>query len=331
MLGPELDEQLGVLRTQELLAARRLDGGRQFFTRAIDFGFSKDYRETLGIWNRSDVVADMVRVIRLFQPDVIITRFSPQPGGTHGHHTASAVLALEAFGLAGDPKAFPDQLVTLKPWQPKRILMNGGGFGRGPEPTNASVIHLDIGGNDPVLGESFSQIAGRSRSMHKTQGFGNFTGFGGRGSRAPQSFQLLGGEPATNDVFDGVDCSWTRVPGGAEIGRLADAALAQFDPKNPAASLTALLALRERLASLPANRLVAEKRRQLDRIVQACLGLTVETTIPEAEVVPGEELKLHHSALCGRRFRFAGSRFAIPASARRRRPNGFAPQPGGGP
>src|SRR5271155_2872816 len=126
VIGPEFFEELGVIRTQELLAARRLDGGRQFFTRAIDFGFSKSAAETLRIWDRNAVVSDIVRVIRTFRPDVIITRFSPQGGG-HGHHTASAILAVEAFKLAGDPKAFPDQIGELAAWHPKRILQNSGG------------------------------------------------------------------------------------------------------------------------------------------------------------------------------------------------------------
>src|SRR5271170_433555 len=137
VLGPDFGEKLGVARTQELLAARRLDGGQQFFSRAMDFGFSKDYRETLRIWDKQEVLSDMVRVIREFRPDVLITRFSPVPGGTHGHHTASTVLALEAFKLAGDPKAFLEQ--QLPPWQPKRILWNGNG--RGGE-TNADVLQM---------------------------------------------------------------------------------------------------------------------------------------------------------------------------------------------
>src|SRR5580692_4309285 len=120
VLGPDFAEKLGVARTQELLAARRVDGGRQFFSRAVDFGFSKDYRETLNFWDREGVVSDIVRVIREFHPDIVVTRFSPIPGNTHGHHTASAVLALEAFGKAGDPNAFPE--LGLKPWQPARIL-----------------------------------------------------------------------------------------------------------------------------------------------------------------------------------------------------------------
>ena len=294
VLGPEFGSELGVARTQELLAARRLDGGRQFFTRAMDFGFSKDYRETLDIWDKQAVLSDVVRVIREFRPDVVITRFSTVPGGTHGHHTASAVLALEAFKLAGDTNAFPDQLRELAPWQPKRILWNSGGFQRGGTGTNA--IRMEVSGNDPVSGESFGAVAGRSRSMHKTQGFGNFGG-GGGGARA-ESFQLLDGEPATNDILDGVDTTWTRVPGGADIGKLADEIIAKFNSQDPAASVPALLELRTKLAALPAtDPLVAEKRVQLDRILQACLGLEVETVIPQAEVVPGEPLKMQHTAI----------------------------------
>ncbi|HAO79496.1 MAG TPA: LmbE family protein [Verrucomicrobia subdivision 3 bacterium] len=289
VLGPELGEKLGVARTEELLAARRLDGGRQFFTRAIDFGFSKDYRETLNIWDRQQVLSDIVRVIREFHPDVVINRFSTQPGGTHGHHTASAVLGLEAFKLAGDPKAFPEQ--QLAPWQPKRIFVNGRGG------NNAGDIRMEISGNDPVLGISFGELAGRSRAMHKTQGFGNFGGGGGGGART-ESFQLLAGESATNDILDGVDTTWSRVPGGAEIGKLADEIIAQFNPQDAAASVPALLKLRSQLATLPGkDSVVAEKRAQLDHILQACLGLEIETTIAQAEVVPGEKMELHHSAV----------------------------------
>ncbi len=296
VLGPEFGEELGVIRTQELLAARHIDGGRQFFSRAIDFGFSKDYRETLRIWDRQQVLSDIVRVIREFRPDVLITRFSPEPGRTHGHHTASAVLALEAFKLCGDPKAFPEQLEQgLTPWQPKRILWNGGGFGRGGgDAARAGVLHIETGGNDPATGESFAEIAGRSRSMHKTQGFGNFRG-GGGGPRT-ESFELLAGEPTTKDILDGVDTTWGRYPGGATISRLTDEVVAKFNPQDAAASVPALLDLKKRLADLgTANPVVNEKRRELDRILQECLGLTVATTVPQAEVVAGETLHLHHT------------------------------------
>ncbi len=295
VLGPDFGEKLGVARTQELLAARRIDGGRQFFSRAVDFGFSKDYRETLRIWDRQQVLSDMVRVIREFRPDVLVTRFSPVPGGTHGHHTASTILALEAFKLAGDPKAFLEQ--GLEPWQPKRIIWNTSSFQRG-DVGGTNRVSINAGGVDSVSGETFADIAGLSRSMHKTQGFGTYKISGGNGGARTESFQLLDGSPMTNDILDGVDTTWNRLPGGAEIGKLTDEIIAQFNSQNPAASVPALLKLRSKLAALPTkDSVVAEKRAQLDRILQACLGLEIETTISQAEVVPGETMKLHHSAV----------------------------------
>ena len=294
VLGPEFGSEIGVIRTQELLAARRIDGGRQYFSRAVDFGFSKDYRETLRIWDRQEVLSDIVRVIREFRPDVLITRFSPIPGRTHGHHTASTVLALEAFKLAGDPKAFPEQ--QLKPWQPVRIVWNESLYQK-EDIGEAQQVRVAVGGNDPVTGELFTDIAVSSRSMHKTQGFGNFTIPGRRGPRF-EAFQLLDGTPMTNDVLDGVDTTWSRVSGGAKIGELADEIIAQFDSQNPAASVLKLLKLREELSALPADdSIIVEKRAQLDRILQECLGLEVQSTIPSAEVVPGEKINFHHSAV----------------------------------
>jgi LmbE family N-acetylglucosaminyl deacetylase len=295
VLGPDFGEKLGVARTQELLAARRIDGARQFFSRAVDFGFSKDYRETLRIWDPQGVLSDMVRVIREFRPDVLVTRFSPIPGGTHGHHTASTILALEAFKLAGDPKAFPEQ--ELAPWQPRRIIWNVSGFQR-QDIVGTNQVRINAGGVDPVSGESFADIAGQSRSMHKTQGFGNYRIAGDQGGPRFESFQLLDGAPMTNDILDGVDTTWNRVPGGAEIGHLTDEIIAQFDPANPAADVPAILELRGKLATLSTHdSVVAEKRAQLDHVLQLCLGLEVQTTIAEAGVVPGEPMKLHHSVM----------------------------------
>jgi LmbE family N-acetylglucosaminyl deacetylase len=296
VLGPELGPELGVLRTQELLAARRIDGGRQFFTRALDFGFSKDYRQTLKIWDKQQVLADMVRVIRTFRPDIIITRFTTIPGNTHGHHTASAILALEAFKLAGDPTAFPEQLTDLQVWQPRRIFSNGFAIGLGranSSPANqAKVVRLSDSGTDPVSGLSFADLAGRSRSMHKTQGFGNFVGGGGRGQRA-EAFQLLAGDPPTKDVMDGIDTTWNRV-GAPDVGKSADDLIAQFNGQDLSANVPALLAIKKRLAELPADPLVDEKRQLLDKILTQCLGLEVKTSVPTAEIVPGETIAMSH-------------------------------------
>jgi len=299
VLGPEFGDELGVIRTQELLAARRVDGGRQFFSRARDFGYSKDYRATLTKWDRDEVLSDIVRVIRTFRPDIVIARFPPEPGNTHGHHTASAALAVEAFGLAGDPNAFPEQLTTLSPWQPRRILWNSWGAFRGaPTPAPGS-LHLGIDGTDPVTGASFAVLAARSRSMHRTQGFANFSVASTGSGPHTESFSVLAGDPARDDIMDGVDATWARVAGGAEIGRMAGGIIDRFDASNPAGSVPALLELRARLAALDGDPLVEEKRGQLDRILQACLGLSVETTVADAEVVPGETLQMRHSATLG--------------------------------
>src|SRR5262245_31668267 len=272
LLGPQLGEALGVARTQELLAARRLDGGRQYFTRAKDFGYSKNAEETLSVWVRPAVLGDIVRVIREFRPDVIITRFSPQPAPTHGHHTASAVLAVEAFRLAADPTAFPEQLRELRPWQARRIVHN---VGRGPNanpgagvaiagwpadvPDGPGVVKIDVGVRDPVTGESFASIAARSRGMHKTQGFGINDPPVNEGPRV-EPFVLLDGEPPTKDLMDGVDTTWNRMPGGAEIARSTEEEMAKFDGQDMPARLRALLAIRRRLAALPADPLVTDKR-----------------------------------------------------------------------
>jgi LmbE family N-acetylglucosaminyl deacetylase len=298
VLGPEFGDELGLIRTEELLSARRVDGGLQYFSRARDFGFSKDYRQTLTKWDHQEVLADVVRVIRTFRPDVVITRFSPEPANTHGHHTASAALALEAFALSGDPKAFPEQLGSLAPWRPRRLLWNSFGPGRGiPEDSGPGVIHMAIDGTDPVTGASFAMLAARSRSMHQTQGFANFSVAAGGGGARTESFRLLAGEPADTGIMDGVDTTWGRIPGGAGVGSHADEAVARFNPADPAASVPVLLLLKAEVAALPQDPLVVQKGLQLDSILQHCLGLTVETTVPSAEIVPGEALGMHHTAL----------------------------------
>ncbi len=295
-LGPEFGEKLGLARTQELLAARRLDGGRQFFTRAIDYGYSKSPEEALRIWDHEAVLGDVVRVIRQFRPDVIITRFPIPPGsGGHGQHTASAMLAVEAFKLAGDPAAYPEQLAQgLTPWQPKRVGWNAWGD---TKPLNGPIMQFDIGGTDPATSEPFGTIANRSRSMHKTQGLGIFAARTGGPGPNMQTFMLLAGEAPVADIMDGVDTTWARVPGGTALIPLIDDAMAKFNAADPAASVPALLAIRAKLAALPADPLVTEKHRDLNRIIQTCLGLTFETTLPQAEVVPGEKLDLSFNVM----------------------------------
>ncbi|GAB5558796.1 MAG: PIG-L family deacetylase [Synoicihabitans sp.] len=288
LIGPELRDALGVIRTQELLAARRIDGGRQFFSRANDFGYSKSAEEALTVWDREAVLSDVVRVIRQFRPDVIVTRFSPTRGGTHGHHTGSAVLAVQAFPLANDSSAFADELGHLEPWQPQRVVWNAWSRVGSSWP---DALELDVGGYNAVRGESFGEIAARSRSEHRSQGFG---AIGTRGS-APEQFVHLAGELASNDLMDGVSDRWAERDGGQAVAVQLDAIIAAFDPRRPGQSVPALLAVRQALAEWGADDdFVDEKQTQLDQIVFACLGLYAEATVSNAQVAPGETLELSH-------------------------------------
>ena len=204
LIGPELGDALGIIRTQELMEARRIDGGEQFFTRAVDFGFSKNAAESFEKWGKQEVLSDVVRVIRTFRPDVIITRFAPDRSAGHGHHEASAILAEEAFDLAGDPKAFPEQLEQgLEVWQPRRLFFNGSTWWKKDladiAKSDPDWFSVDVGGYDPLLGLSYTEIAGRSRSMHKSQGFGAAET---RGESLEYLKLIKGDMPANRDPFD---------------------------------------------------------------------------------------------------------------------------------
>ncbi|MET4106775.1 PIG-L family deacetylase [Hymenobacter sp. UYP22] len=292
LIGPELREGLGVIRTQELLAARRIDGGRQFFTRANDFGFSKTPEETFTIWDKEQVLADMVWVIRQRRPDVMITRFPPDARAGHGHHTASAMLAIEAFSAAADPKRFPEQLQYVQPWQAKRLLWNTGSFFVKPGEDMSQHFKLDAGGYNPLLGQSYGEIAARSRSQHRSQGFGSSAQRGD----APEYFQLLKGDKVTTDLFEGVDLTWNRVPGGAAVGKLIDEVIRKYDPANPSASVAGLLKVREKIMPMYSQSVgyssypdllfwTNQKSSEVQELIRACLGLHIEATA-EAATAP---------------------------------------------
>ncbi|MBK9147248.1 MAG: PIG-L family deacetylase [Flavobacteriales bacterium] len=245
LIGPELGDALGIIRTQELLEARRIDGGEQFFTRAVDFGFSKNAAESFEKWGKQEVLSDVVRVIRTFRPDVIITRFAPDRSAGHGHHEASAILAEEAFDLAGDPKAFPEQLEQgLEVWQPRRLFFNGSTWWKKDladiAKNDPDWFSVDVGGYDPLLGLSYTEIAGRSRSMHKSQGFGAAET---RGESLEYLKLIKGDRPKTEDIFEGIDMTWGRVKGGASIARSIDEIIKAYDVRDPAMSVEALTRL----------------------------------------------------------------------------------------
>ncbi|GAB3868021.1 hypothetical protein GCM10028824_11770 [Hymenobacter segetis] len=303
LIGPELREGLGVIRTQELLAARRLDGGRQFFTRANDFGFSKTSDETFRIWDKEQVLADMVWVIRQRRPDVLITRFPPDARAGHGHHQASAILAAEAFDAAGDPKRFPEQLQYVQAWQPKRLLWNTGSFFVKPGENMDGYLRLDAGGYNPLLGQSYGEIAARSRSNHRSQGFGSAAQRG----EALEYFQPVKGSTASKDLFEGVDQTWNRVPGGAAVGKLIEEVIRKYDASNPSASVAGLLKSNELIMQLLSAKqapykipyvgagreqrlILVEKSREVQKLIAACLGLSLTATASEPSVVAGQKM-----------------------------------------
>jgi len=285
LIGAEQGPEIGILRTQELLSARRIDGAEQFFTRAVDFGYSKTAEESFAFWGRNEILSDMVRVIRRFRPDIILTRFTAENSGGHGHHTASAILTREAFEAAGDPARFPEQLKTLAPWKAKRLLWNS--FRSAPGEAGAP-LKLEAGGYDPLLGQSYGELAGLSRSQHKSQG----VGAGGRRGSQVENFELLAGDPASADVFDGIDTTWNRVPGGGGVGRLLDAVAAAFDPHSPAKSIPGLLGAYKAMDALQENHWVPLKKEELKRVIQGCAGLWMEAIADDFAAAPGGPVRV---------------------------------------
>lgn len=291
LIGPELDDSLAAIRTQELLAARRIDGAEQYFTRAVDFGYSKTTEESLAIWGKEAVLADMVWVIRSFRPDVIVTRFPVVGNAGHGHHSASAVLALEAFRAASDPARFPDHLTSVKPWQAKRVVWNTFRFdGSAP---GSSELSLEIGQYDPLLGKSYAELAAESRSQHRSQGFGAVAT---RGS-VIERFEILAGAGADKDLFEGIDLTWQRVKGGAAVPPLLERARKAFDPARPEGMLPALLELRRVLLGLSPDPWIEVKRQELDELIRGAAGIWVEALADRQSAAPGSRLSIAATAL----------------------------------
>ncbi len=297
LIGSERGAQIGIIRTQELLAARGVDGAEQYFTRAVDFGYSKTAEETLEFWGEDAVLADVVWVIRSFRPDVIITRFPTDRPSGHGHHTASGRLAREAFEAAGDPDRFREQLDRVEPWRAKRLLWNGW---RLSEEEQEKAARVDVGEFDPLLGASYSEIAATSRSMHKSQGFG---AAGRRGTRY-EYFKLVEGSLTGTNLFEGIDTSWARVPGGAGLGAQLEDIAETFDPQNPAQSLPHLLDAYADLGTLDENAWVKVKRTELLNVIQACAGLWIESISSEYAAAPGDVITVNTTVVSRSDFPF---------------------------
>jgi LmbE family N-acetylglucosaminyl deacetylase len=297
LVGPEIRELLGVIRTQELLAARRTDGGEQLFTRANDFGYSKHPDETLAIWNKEEVLSDVVLAIRQFQPDVIINRFDHRsPGSTHGHHTSSAMLSVEAFDLVGDKNAYPKQLSRTDIWQPQRLFFNTSWWFYGSrkkfeEADKSNLLEVNTGVYFPSSGLSNPEIAALSRSQHKSQGFGST---GSRGTQIEYIEIIKGDLPADkSNLFEGIDTSWNRVKGGKAIGDILYAVQKNYDFKNPSASIPELTRAYLAIQNLDDKHWKNIKTTKIKNIIAACAGLYLEATADSNHATAGAAIDLN--------------------------------------
>ncbi|HEY5325679.1 MAG TPA: PIG-L family deacetylase, partial [Mucilaginibacter sp.] len=292
LLGNEQGELLGLIRTQELLAARKVDGAEQFFTRANDFGFSKGPGETLKIWDKEKVLGDVVWVIRKFRPDVIICRFPTTGEGGHGHHTSSAILAQEAFTAAADPTRFPEQLQYVQPWQAKRLLWNTFNFGS-TNTTAPNQFKIDVGVYNPIIGKGYGGMAAESRSNHKTQGFGSARQRG----EAFEYFKTILGEAPQNDLMDGVNTTWKRVKDGDVIAAGIDIIRKSFDIDYPELSVPALVQLRSRVEKISDTYWRIQKTKELDNLIAACAGLWFESYTAESAYALGDTISIRSQVI----------------------------------
>ena len=300
LIGPEIRELLGVIRTQELLAARNVDGGQQFFTRANDFGYSKHPDETLAIWNEEEVLSDVVWAIRNFKPDVIINRFNHEnPGSTHGHHTASAMLSVAAFELASDKNKFSEQLSYTQVWQPKRMFFNTSSWFYTDKAAFkkdiSSFTTFDTGVYYPLKGVSNNELASIASSQHLCQGFGRLTS---RGEQV-EYVKLLKGAPLkdTSDIFSGINTTWNRLKNGGDIGGILYEIENNFDFINPSKHIPKLMNAYEKIQQLENNHWREIKEKEIKTIIEACAGLYLEASALYSSGIPNSSMLIDFEVL----------------------------------
>ncbi|MEJ7739541.1 MAG: PIG-L family deacetylase [Chitinophagaceae bacterium] len=288
LIGNEQGIELGMIRTQELLAARRIDGAEQYFTRAYDFGFSKSTEEALRIWDKNKILSDVVWIIRRFRPDVIITRFPQDNRAGHGHHSASAVLAVEAFSAAADPARFPEQLKYVKAWQTERIVWNTFNFG-GTNTQAEDQLKIDVGTFNPLIGKGYGEIAAESRSQHKSQGFG----IARQRGEALEYFSPWKGELPKNHLFDAVNTNWDRVKGGELIQGKIEQLINEYALFEPGKSVKGLVELYRSLQGLEEGYWKEQKIKEVKQLIEACSGLWIEATANQPYVVQADSLRIN--------------------------------------
>jgi LmbE family N-acetylglucosaminyl deacetylase len=294
LIGNEQGEYVGLLRTHELLEARKIDGGEQYFSRAIDFGFTKKTEEAMLTWGKENILEDLVLQIRKFKPDVIINRFPPDDRAGHGHHSASAVLAAEAFEAAADPNKFPEQLKTVEIWQAKRLVWNS--YSRGfnnEEPKEGTSIKLSLGDYNTLLGKSYPEISAEARSKHRSQGFGSAVT---RNERYDYALHVKG-EPAKTDILDGVNTTWMRINGGEKIDNALEQIVKKYNIAQPAESVSDLVAVYSMIENLPKSIYTENKKTECINLILQCAGIYFEANPSKYVVSPSQKLKFFMTAI----------------------------------
>jgi len=287
LIGKEQGVELGLIRTQELLAARAQDGAEQYFSRAYEFGYSKSSEEALTIWNHEQVLSDAVWVIRKFQPDIIITRFPRDARAGHGHHSASAIIANEAYIAAADSTKFIDQFkYGVRPWKAKRILWNTFNFGT-VNTTNSSQLNIEVGGYNATIGKSYGEIGAEARTMHKSQGEGRPR----RRGTSFEFFETTGGDIPKKDIMEGVITNWDRLEAPAVQIAIQDI-VSLYEIENPAKSVPALVSLYKLIAALPHSHWRNYKLSELQTIIKDAAGIYMEVSTQQQEVFPGSSLQV---------------------------------------
>jgi LmbE family N-acetylglucosaminyl deacetylase len=288
LIGKELGIELGFIRTHELLKARATDGGRQLFTRALDFGFSKNPKETLGNWNKEDVLSDVVWIVRNYQPDIIINRFNTIPGTTHGHHTTSAILSVEAFDLAANPNSFPQQLNNVQTWQPHRLFWNAYNWGGQYEPESGKKYHtFPVGDYNPLLGTTYSKIAADSRTMHKSQGFGSTAQWG----EASDFIELVKGKSFEKDPFEGLPNRWEKLSSGKAIESAIQQVITNYNFLTPEKNVDALLKVKALMDKEKSTETwFKEKKQLIDEIIFQSMGVKYEFVTKKEISFPGDQI-----------------------------------------
>ena len=300
LIGTELGELLGVIRTNELLEARKTDGGQQFFTRANDFGYSKNPGETFDFWTHEEVLSDVVRTIRKFKPDIIVNRFDHRsPGTTHGHHTASAILSLEAFDIVNDATKFPELAQEYGTWKPQRLFFNTSWWFYGSQEKfeqadHSNHVQVETGNYFPALGLSNPEIAALSRSKHQSQGFGST---GARGSDIEYLELLKGTKPSDNDLFEGIDTKWSRLEGGKEIGEILYDVEKNFDFKDPSKILPQLLKAYPLIVNLKDSHWKEIKLYQLKNLILNAGGIFLEAVSKSNSINPKDNFDIKVEAI----------------------------------